>query len=272
MKIRVAHSPDADDAFMFYALAEGKIDTNGIEFEHVLSDIQTLNQRAISGEYEVSAISIHAYPYVAVRYALMSCGGSVGYKYGPIVVSKRPLKTLKGKVIAIPGMLTTAYLILKLFEKNFTPKVIPFDQIIDEVSKGNVEAGLVIHEGQLFYADKKLYKFIDLGEWWYEETKLPLPLGGNIVRRDLGKETMEKVSRYVRESIKYSLEHREEALNYAIQFARGLGKEKASKFVSMYVNKFTIDYGKEGRKAISILLSKGYEEGIITNKVEVDFV
>lgn len=268
--IRIAHSPDADDAFMFYPIAN-KIDAD-LKFEHVLGDIQTLNQRALAGEYEVSAISLHAYPYLAEKYALLSCGGSVGYRYGPVVISKKRIHTLWGKTVAVPGLLTTAYLALKLFEKDFAVRVVQFDKIIDEVANGGVDAGVVIHEGQLFYEDRKLYKFIDLGEWWYRETRLPLPLGGIAVRRDLGKELMKKIAHCIRESIIYALEHREEALEYALKFARGLEKNKADKFIGMYVNKYTLDYGEDGRRAIKLLLSKGYEEGIITKKVKVDFI
>lgn len=270
--IRIAHSPDADDAFMFYPLAKGKIDAKGLEFKHILSDIETLNQKALAGEYEVSAISLHAYPYIAEKYALLSCGGSVGYKYGPVIVSKKRIRTLRGKTVAVPGLLTTAYLVLRLFEKEFTAKVVPFDKIIDEVANGGADAGVIIHEGQLSYTDRKLHKFIDLGEWWYEKTKLPLPLGGIAVRRDVGKELVKKISHCIRESIEYALEHGEEALEYALKFARGLEKNKADKFIGMYVNKYSINYGKDGRKAVKFLLSKGYEEGVITKKVEVEFV
>ena len=269
--IRIAHSPDADDAFMFYPLAKSKIEID-LKFEHVLGDIQTLNQKALAGEYEVSAISLHAYPYIAGKYALLSCGGSVGCGYGPVVVSRKRIRGLRGKTVAVPGLLTTAYLTLKLFEKGFTAKVIPFDKIIDEVVNGGTDAGVVIHEGQIFYRDEKLYKLADLGEWWYGKTRLPLPLGGIAVRRDLGEELMKKIAHCIGESIKYALEHREEALDYALKFARGLEKNKADKFIGMYVNKYTLDYGEDGRKAIKLLLSRGYEEGIITKKVKVDFV
>ncbi|MFH1774718.1 MAG: MqnA/MqnD/SBP family protein, partial [Methanobacteriota archaeon] len=221
--------------------------------------------------YEISAISLHAYPYIAGKYALLSCGGSVGCKYGPVVVSKKRIRTLRGKTVAVPGLLTTAYLALKLFEKDFTARVIPFDKIMDEVAKGSIDAGVVIHEGQLFYS-RTLYKFIDLGEWWYEKTRNPLPLGGIVVRRDLGEELIKKIAHCIRESIEYALEHREEALDYALKFARGLEKNKADKFIGMYVNKYTLDYGEDGRKAVKLLLSKGYEEGIITKKVKVDFI
>lgn len=272
VKIVVAHSPDPDDAFMFYALARQKIDTGEYQFEHVLSDIETLNRQAMKGKYEVSAISIHAYPYVANNYALLTCGASMGYKYGPVVVSKRPLDSIKGRTIAIPGTLTTAYLTLKLLEDDFVPKVMPFDEILDAVEKGQVEAGLIIHEGQLTYKDKNLHKVIDLGEWWYRETSLPLPLGGNVIKKDLGKETMKKVSDYIKQSISYALEHENEALEYAIKFGRDMKKEETLKFVRMYVNNFTIDYGKIGKKAIKVLFDKAYEKGILEKKAELEFV
>lgn len=269
--IRIAHSPDADDAFMFYPLVKGRIDAD-IRFEHVLGDIETLNQKAMEGEYEVSAISLHAYPYVAGKYALLSCGGSVGYKYGPVVVSRECIRSLRQRVVAIPGLLTTAYLALRLFERDFRAEVVRFDRILDEVAVGRVDAGVLIHEGQLLYGDRKLHKLVDLGEWWYEEARLPLPLGGIAVRRDLGEELIEKIARSIRESVKYALEHRKEALEYALNFAGGLEKKRADMFIGMYVNKYTLDYGEDGRKAVELLLSRGCEEGIITKKVEVDFV
>lgn len=267
MKIRVAHSPDADDAFMFYHLR-----TDDIIFEHVLGDIETLNQKALAGEYEVSAISLHTYPYIADKYALLSCGGSVGYKYGPVVVSKRHVQSLNKKTVAVPGLLTTACLALKLFEREFKPAVVPFDKIIDEVAAGRADAGVVIHEGQVFYKDRGLHKFVDLGEWWYRETALPLPLGGVVARRDLGRELIRKIARCIRESVEYSLRNRKDALKHALKFARGLERKKVDKFVGMYVNEYTLDYGKDGRKAIKLLLSKGYEEGVIPKKVSVDFI
>jgi 1,4-dihydroxy-6-naphthoate synthase len=271
-KIVVAHSPDPDDAFMFYALARQKIDTGEFEFKHVFGDIEALNRQAMKGKYEVSAISIHAYPYVANNYALLTCGASMGYKYGPIVVSKRPLDSIKGKTIAIPGTLTTAYLTLKLLEDDFVPKVMPFDEILDAVEKEKCEAGLIIHEGQLTYKDKNLYKVIDLGEWWYDETSLPLPLGGNVIKKDLGEEAMKRISDYIKESISYALEHENAALDYAIKFGRDLKKEETRRFVRMYVNDFTLDYGKTGREAIRVLLYKAREKGILEKKVELEFV
>jgi 1,4-dihydroxy-6-naphthoate synthase len=270
--IRVAHSPDADDAFMFYALITGKIDAQGIEFENVLADIETLNQKALKGEYEVSAISLHAYPYVADKYYLLSSGGSVGYKYGPVVVSKKELGDLKGKRIAIPGVKTTAFLALKLLEKDFEPIVTPFDKILETVERGKADAGLVIHEGQLTYSNKKLLKVVDLGEWWYEETGLPLPLGGNVIRKDLDRELSLRISGLIRESIEYGLNNREEALSYASKFAGDLEIEKVDEFVGMYVNERTLDYGDDGIKAIRLLLERGYKEGIITLKPKVEIL
>ena len=253
-RVTVAHSPDSDDAFMFYPLAEGKIDTGNYKFEHVLSDIETLNQRALEGVYEVSAISIHAYPYVADRYALLRSGASMGYKYGPVVVSKSPIESIKGKRVAVPGKLTSAYLELRLFEEDFTPVFMKFDDIINAVEKGEIEAGLVIHEGQLTYEEKHLHKVVDLGEWWYEETGLPLPLGGNVIRKDLGEKSMREVSEHIKKGIIYSLEHEDEALDYALEFGEGLDREGTRKFVKMYVNELTVDYVEEGQIAIEINL------------------
>ncbi len=271
-KIVVAHSPDSDDAFMFYALAKGKIDTRGYKFEHVLSDIETLNQKALEGVYEVSAISIHAYPYVADKYALLRSGASMGYKYGPVVVSKSPIESVKGKRVAVPGKLTSAYLELMLYESDFTPVFMNFDDIIGAVEKGEIDAGLVIHEGQLTYEESHLHKVVDLGEWWYDETKLPLPLGGNVIRKDLGERSMREVSEHIKKAIIYSLEHEDEALDYALEFGRGLDREDARKFVKMYVNELTVDYGEDGQRAIELLLDRGYEEGILKEKVRVEFV
>ena len=265
MKIRIAHSPDSDDAFMFYALTAGRIDTEGLQIEHVLADIETLNREALKGTYEVSAISFHAYPYVADKYLVLPSGGSVGEGYGPIVVSKEELDTIKGKRIAIPGKLTTAYLVLKLFEEDFEEIFMPFDEILKAVEEGKVDAGLVIHEGQLSYQDKGLKKFIDLGKWWQEKTGLPLPLGCNVVRKDLGIQTIRKIERLMKESIKYALEHKEEALEFARKYARDIreDKERTDKFVSMYVNERTLDYGEEGRQAVKLLIQLGIEKGII---------
>lgn len=269
MKIRVAHSPDSDDAFMFYPLTKGLIDTEGLEFEHILADIETLNREALKGTYEVSAISFHAYPYVADKYAVLPSGGSVGEGYGPIVVSKEELGSLKGKRIAVPGELTTAFLVLKLYEPEIEHVVYPFDRIIDAVLKGEVEAGLVIHEGQLSYKDYGLKKVVDLGEWWKEKYGLPLPLGCNIVKKDLGKDVIKKIERLMRKSVEYALKEKEKALEYAINYARDLKDDprRTEKFVSMYVNERTIDYGEEGREAVRLLLRLGKEKGIIKTEI-----
>ncbi|PMP76812.1 MAG: ABC transporter substrate-binding protein, partial [Sulfurihydrogenibium sp.] len=266
MIIRIAHSPDSDDAFMFYAINQKKIDTKGYEFVDILSDIETLNKEALKGTYEVSAISIHAFPYVADKYALLSSGASMGDNYGPMVVSKEPfdVKELKNKKIAVPGTLTSAFLALRLFEPEVNYVVIPFDKIMEEVKAGNVDAGLIIHEGQLTYKDEGLTCIVDLGKWWYEKTGgLPLPLGGNVIRKDLGYTVMKEISEILRESIKYSLAHREEAVEYALKYARGMDKNKADKFIGMYVNDLTIDYGERGKKAIQLFLKEAYERGFI---------
>lgn len=274
MRIRIAHSPDSDDAFMFYPLVSGEIDTEGLLIEHVLADIETLNKEAINGTYEVSAISFHAYPYVSDRYFVLPSGGSVGEGYGPIVVSKRKLDTLRGKSIAVPGILTTAYLVLRLYEPDFYEKVIPFDKIMDAVEREEVDAGLVIHEGQISYADRGLIKLFDLGEWWQRETALPLPLGCNVIRKDLGKENIRKIERIMKKSVEYALSNMDKALTYAINYARDIkdSEEKTKKFVSMYVNNRTLDYGKEGREAVRLMLRMGKERGIIkANIPEVIF-
>ena len=265
MKIRIAHSPDSDDAFMFYPLVKGTIDTEGLEIEHVLADIETLNREALKGTYEVSAISFHAYPYVADKYLVLPSGGSVGEGYGPVVVAREKPESLKGKRIAVPGKLTTAYLTLKFYEPEFQPIVVPFDRIIEEVLKGSVDAGLVIHEGQLTYPDYGLVKVVDLGEWWKEEYGLPLPLGCNVVRKDLGKETIKKIERLMKKSVEFSLREREKALSYAIDYARDLedDPERTDRFVGMYVNERTIDYGPDGREAVRLLLRLGREREII---------
>ncbi len=275
MKIRVAHSPDSDDAFMFYAINQKKIELKGYEFEDVLSDIETLNREALKGTYEVSAISIHAFPYVADRYALLSSGASMGDNYGPMVVSREefPLSELSNKRIAVPGTLTSAFLALKLFNPDFSYEVVPFDQIIERVKKGEFDAGLIIHEGQLTYKDEGLVCILDLGKWWYERTGgLPLPLGGNVIRKDLGEKVMREVSEILRESIKYSLENREEALEYAMRFARDMEKEKADRFVGMYVNELTVDYGDKGKEAIVRFLTEAYEKGLIDRLPDIEFV
>ncbi|HZG64258.1 MAG TPA: MqnA/MqnD/SBP family protein [Rubrobacteraceae bacterium] len=272
--IRVAHSPDSDDAFMFYALAKNKLDTGNLRFEHELSDIESLNRRALTGELEVSAVSIHAYAYISNRYALLSSGSSMGDKYGPRLVSKERMGRgdLKGKTVAVPGEWTTAYLALKLYEPEVEHVVVPFDEIMGRVTRGEADVGLIIHEGQLTHESEGLYLIEDLGEWWYGETDLPLPLGGNVVRRDLGEETTREVARLLKASIQYSLDHREEALAYALDYARDLPPELADKFVSMYVNEWTVDYGERGREAVRTLLVRGYEAGVIPHKVEVEFV
>jgi len=272
--IHVAHSPDSDDAFMFYALATKKIDTGDLNYIHTLNDIETLNRKAMEGEYEVSAISFHAYAYLADKYALLACGASMGKNYGPIVVSGKPLRAnnLINATVAIPGTLTTAFLVLRLFEPQIHYDVVPFDKILDEVQKGKYDAGLLIHEGQLTYREMGLHKVLDLGEWWLKETALPLPLGGNVIKRDLGKTTMERVALDIKKSIQYGLEHREEAMEYAIQFSRGLDTQRVDRFIGMYVNDLTLDYGEEGRQAVRRLLQEAYKSKIIPERVNLDFV
>ncbi len=272
--ITLAHSPDSDDAFMFYGLATNKLDTGGLHFQHLLKDIQTLNEEATRGTYDVTAISFHAYAYVADKYALLPHGASIGDNYGPIVVSREmatpdDIPNLK---IAIPGKLTSAFLALRLFNADFQFEVVPFDKIIDAVLEGWCDAGLLIHEGQLFYQSKGLHKVLDLGEWWHQRTGLPLPMGGNAIRRDLGPELIREVSQLLRESINYSLNNREDALQYAMQFARDMDPALADRFVGMWVNELTLDYTERGREAVRRLLAEGYEKGIIPNQVPVDFV
>ena len=272
--ITVAHSPDSDDAFMFYGLATNKLETEGLKFDHTLKDIQRLNEDARNGVYDVTAISFHAYAYVADKYALLPHGASIGDKYGPILVSKEPrvasdIGTMK---IAVPGELTSAYLALRIYNSQFDHVVVPFDQIIDTVQKGDVDAGLLIHEGQLFYNQLGLHKVLDLGEWWHEKTGLPLPMGGNVIRRDLGADLMQKVSKCLHRSIVYSMENREDALAYAMQFARDMQPELADRFVAMWVNDLTLDYGERGRDAVKRLLKEGYDCGIIPHEVNVDFI
>jgi len=271
--IRVAHSPDSDDAFMFYALSQDKLDTGNLRFVHELSDIESLNRRALKGELEVSAVSIHAYAYLADRYALLSSGSSMGERYGPRLVAREATgKNLKGKTVAVPGEWTTAFLALKLYEPEVAHVVVPFDEIMGYVARGEADVGLLIHEGQLTHESQGFTLIEDLGEWWYRETGLPLPLGGNVVRRDLGEETVREVARLTKASIQYALDHREEALAYALNYARDLPPETADRFVSMYVNEWTLDYGETGREAVRTLLSYGYEAGVILHKVEVEFV
>lgn len=273
-EITVAHSPDSDDAFMFYGLATHKVRTPGLRFTHTLCDIETLNQKAREGVYDVSAISFHAYPYVQDKYALMSCGGSVGEGYGPMVVSPRPFTPgeVKTKKIAVPGTMTTAYLALNLFAPGVETEVVPFDQIIPQVLEGKYEAGLIIHEGQITYDKAGLHRIVDLGRWWQKVTGLPLPLGGNAIRRELGPQLMPAVTAALRESIQYALDHREEALAYAMQFARDLDTPSADKFVGMYVNERTLDYGPDGREAVRRLLDMGHKAGIIGPEARVDWV
>jgi 1,4-dihydroxy-6-naphthoate synthase len=275
--IHVAHSPDSDDAFMFYALAEDKLDTGDLRYEHELSDIQSLNERALKGELEVTAVSIHAYAHLWRRYALLNSGSSMGDGYGPRLVAKGPRPAdpraaLRGKRIAVPGLLTTAYLALKLFQPEFEEVVVPFDEIEEAVHRGDVEVGLLIHEGQLTYADDGLELWTDLGEWWQGETGLPLPLGGNVVRRDLGRETIDQVARDLKASIVYALEHRAPALAHASRYNRGIGEERTDTFVGMYVNHWTVDYGDTGRRAVRALLERAFEAGLIPERVEVEFV
>ena len=273
-KISVAHSPDSDDAFMFYGLATNKLDTGAINFNHVLKDIQTLNEEAMKGTYDVTAVSFHVYAYIADKYALLPHGASIGDKYGPIVVSGEPMKAedLSNVTIAVPGTLTSAFLALKIYNPDLKCEVIPFDKVIDAVETGRCGAGLLIHEGQLFYERIGLHKVLDLGEWWHEETGLPLPMGGNVIKRDLGIATMKEVSRLLRESIRYSLEHREDALQYAMQFARDMDIELADRFVAMWVNDLTLDYTERGRAAVARLLDEGFERGIIPHRVSVEFI
>ena len=272
-RITVAHSPDSDDAFMFFGLASGAVDTHGIEVDQVLSDIETLNREAFEGRYEVTAVSFHAYAHLADRYALLPHGASMGDRYGPIVVAREgEAAGVKGARIAIPGTLTTAYLTLRLYEPEFEYTVVPFDQIQQAVLDGKAQAGLLIHEGQLTYAEEGLRKIVDLGEWWAEQTDgLPLPLGGNIIRRDLGPEMIQIVSKMLHDSIAYALSHREEAVEYAIQFGRGLDRARTDRFVGMYVNDLTLSYGERGRRAVERLLGDAYERGLIPQRVPVEF-
>ncbi len=272
--ITVAHSPDSDDAFMFYGLATNKLETDGLKFEHTLKDIQSLNEDAKNGVFDVTAISFHAYAYISDKYALLPHGASIGDKYGPILVAKEHYKPedIPNLKIAIPGELTSAFLALKIYNQDFEYTVVPFDEIIDAVLNGKADAGLLIHEGQLFYKQMGLNKVLDLGEWWFERTGLPLPMGGNAIRRDLGEDLMRRVSKALHKSIVYSMENREDALSYAMQFARDMPPELADRFVAMWVNDLTLDYGERGKEGVKRLLQEGFDKGIITNKVEVEFV
>ena len=272
--ITLAHSPDSDDAFMFYALATHKLSTPGYKYTHILSDIQSLNEAALEETYDVTAISFAAYPELRDKYVLLDCGASFGEGYGPIVVSTKAVKgqELAGRRIAVPGTKTSAYLTLRLFEANFEPVVMPFDKIIDAVQNNLVEAGLLIHEGQLFFQEKGLHKVIDLGIWWQEQTGLPLPLGGNAVRKALGPRLGRQIAKTIRNSVAYGLEHREEALNYAMQFAREMNLELADTFIGMYVNKWTLGYGEKGRQAVKELIVRGTRAGFLPEPPVVEFL
>jgi 1,4-dihydroxy-6-naphthoate synthase len=272
MQIQVGHSPDADDAFMFYALAHDKLNTNGLEFQHILRDIETLNRWALEKKLEVTALSVHAYAHVAQEYALLRHGASIGEKYGPIVVSREQMSVeqLRAKKIAIPGELTTAFLALQLCLGSFQYEIVPFDKIFDAVENGTADAGLIIHEGQLTYSKLGFEKVLDLGQWWYDKTSLPLPLGVNGVRKDLGSQLCHQISHYMKQSIDFGLEHREEAMQYAMKYARNTELKLADRFVGMYVNHFTRDLGDRGTEAISKLLSEGHEQGLIpATKIEI---
>jgi 1,4-dihydroxy-6-naphthoate synthase len=274
--LTLGHSPDPDDAFMFYGLACGKLDSGNWRFEHVLQDIQTLNERALRGELDITAISIHAYPYVCDKYALTNCGSSMGDGYGPMVVAREEMTVddLRGRLIAIPGEMTTAFLGLNLLlgKGSFRHNVVMFDEILSQVADGKADAGLIIHEGQLTYQNHSLFKVIDLGEWWKKETGLPLPLGGNCIRRDLGGDNMTEVSAILKRSIEYSLEHRSEAVAHALQYARDMGTDLADRFVGMYVNQWTVDYGDAGREAVKELLRRGADAGLMPAVEQIDFV
>ncbi|HZH90429.1 MAG TPA: MqnA/MqnD/SBP family protein [Pyrinomonadaceae bacterium] len=272
--ITVAHSPDSDDAFMFYGLATNKLDTGSLRFTHVLEDIQSLNEKAMRGVYDVTAVSFHAYAYISDKYALLPHGASIGDNYGPIVVSREKFKPeeIASLKVAVPGKLTSAFLALSIYCPGFSYEVVPFDRIIDAVREGRADAGLLIHEGQLFYQSLGLHKVLDLGEWWHERTGLPLPMGGNVIRRDLGADTISRVSKCLHDSIRYSLDNRADALEYAMQFARDMEPELADRFVGMWVNELTLDYTDRGRTAVQRLLDEGAERGVIPHRVKVEFV
>ena len=273
-EIKLAHSPDSDDAFMFYALATHKLATPGFKYTHILSDIQTLNEAALTETYDVTALSFAAYPSLRDKYLLLDCGASFGEGYGPIVVALRPMKghELKGKRVGVPGLKTSAYLTLKLYEADFDAVVMPFDKIIEAVRNEAVDAGLLIHEGQLFFPQMGLHRVVDLGVWWQEQTSLPLPLGGNAVRRSLGPETGRRIARTIRDSVAYGLEHRDEALNYAMQFAREMDSELADKFVGMYVNKWTLGYGEKGKKAVRAFIERGTTAGLLPGPATIEYL
>lgn len=273
-KIRVGHSPDPDDAFMFYAIAHKKIKTDGITFSHVIEDIESLNRRAFKAELEVTAVSAFAFFQVADKYALMPCGASIGENYGPILVTNKSVypKELAGKTIAVPGLHTTAYLALKLFLPDFKEKIVPFDKILEAVSKGEADAGLIIHEGQLTYEKLGFKKVVDLGEWFYEMTKLPLPLGVDVIRKNLGRDVMRKTTKLLKNSIEYGLKHRDEALEYALKFGRGIEKDTADRFVGMYVNDFTVDMGRKGKEGLMMLQRVAVEHGILKESKNIEWV
>lgn len=274
VELRLAHSPDSDDAFMFYALATGKVRLPGVKFTHVLSDIESLNKAAREETYDITAISFFGYAFVADKYVLLDCGASFGEGYGPIVISAKPIRKeeLAGRKIAIPGTLTTSYLALKLFEPNVEVVTMPFDKILDAVQAKEVEAGLLIHEGQLLFSQVGLHRVVDLGQWWQETTKLPLPLGANAIRRSISPEMGMQIARVIRDSVSYALEHREPALNYAMQFARDMDPALADQFIGMYVNRWTLDYGEEGRRAVRELLSRGADAGLVPPTFKVEFL
>jgi 1,4-dihydroxy-6-naphthoate synthase len=273
-ELRLAHSPDSDDAFMFYALATGKVRLPGIKFTHILSDIETLNQAAHQETYDITALSFYGYAFVVDKYVLLDCGASFGEGYGPMVVSSHPIRKteLAGRTVAVPGTLTTSYLALKLFEPNVEVVTMPFDEILGAVKAKEVEAGLLIHEGQLLFSEMGLHRVVDLGQWWKETTGLPLPLGANAIRRKLGLEIGLQVARVIRESVGYALEHREAALDYAMQFARDMDPMLADKFIGMYVNRWTLDYGEEGRRAVRELLARGAAVGLVPSSFKVEFL
>ncbi|MFM7095881.1 MAG: menaquinone biosynthesis family protein [Gemmataceae bacterium] len=273
--LSVGHSPDPDDAFMFYALAHNKIPTGNLAFAHELQDIETLNRRCLKQELDISAVSLHAFAYLSDKYALLSSGCSMGDRYGPMVVAKKAytIEELKSLRIAVPGTLTTAFLSLSLLlGSKFNYEIVPFDQILNAVEQGKVDAGLIIHEGQLTFQNQGLKLVVDLGVWWFEKTGLPLPLGGNVVRKDLGHGIISEASRLIRESIHYGLQHRKEALTYALKYGRDLDQGLADKFVGMYVNDWTVDYGEKGRKAVQMLLTEGHKAGVIPHPIQVEFV
>jgi 5,8-dihydroxy-2-naphthoate synthase len=274
VEIKLAHSPDSDDAFMFYALATHKIQTPGYKYTHILSDIQSLNEAALTETYDVTAVSFAAYPSLRDKYVLLDCGASFGEGYGPIVVAGKSMKAsdIKGKRIGVPGLKTSAYLTLKLYEPDFEPIVMPFDKIIEAVQNEVVEAGLLIHEGQLFFSQMGLHKVVDLGIWWQELTDLPLPLGGNAVRRALGPQLGRTIAKVIRDSVSYGLEHREDALKYAMQFARDMDTDLADKFVGMYVNKWTLGYGDRGKQAVKELIERGTSAGLLPSPPTIEFL